>query len=32
MKPKKNVYNIKHSHNTVGELIYHLKSLDKNLQ
>ena len=29
--PKKNVYNISHSHKTIGELVYHLKSLDNNL-
>ena len=29
--PKKNVYDTEHTHDTVGELIYHLKSLDYNI-
>ena len=28
---KQKIYNITHSHNTVGELIYHLKNLDFNI-
>jgi hypothetical protein len=30
-RTKKNVYNAKHSHNTAGELIYHLKTIDYNI-
>jgi hypothetical protein len=29
--PKKNVYDTEHTHDTVGELVYHLKSLDYNI-